>query len=274
MHNFEQGFLSEPFEDVRTAVRTKYAPWHALLQQVNGLSVDTQHSLEIDRHALSHVLGAVLYGRTLASTQAAVLLLEHGLVSQARCLLRSSLETLFTLGAIAKKAALASEVLESHEADRRTIADRMKRWKDPELRKRVDANISEEKLDELLASKAKPLNNFFMAQEAGMEDWYLGLYSILSFPAHNAISDLVRHIVRNSDGEIEALKNEPELDEQESTWAYAIEIQIKAASMLSDIFGSIPFDVQQQENTLRALSMISMGANNSFKADGPDGPRP
>ncbi len=253
MHNFEQGFLSEPFDDVRMAVREKYAPWHALLRQVNGFSVDTQHSLVIDRQTLSHVLGAVLYGRTLASTQAAVLLLEHGLVSQARCLLRSSLETLFTLGAISKKTELAPEVLDSHEADRRTIADRMKRWKDPEMRKHVAANISEEKLDALLTSKAKSRNHFDLAKEAGMEDWYLGLYSVLSFSAHSAIYDLARHIVRTSDGEIEALKNEPELDEQESTWAYAIEIQIKAASVLVGIFGSIPFDVQQQENALRAL---------------------
>lgn len=253
MHKFEQGFLSEPFDDFRSAVRQQYADLRSLLLRVNAQCVSAQHAVNIDPNDSRAMLAAVLFARTLASTQAAVLLLEHGLLAQARTILRASLETLFALGAIYRKPALVPELVQSHEADKRTVADRMLRWKSPELRSVVEQQITEAELKTLLASKARSTNQFELACAAEMEDWYLSLYSLLSFPAHGAVSDLVNHIVTGDDGLIESFKSEPELQGQAASWGYAIEIQLKAAQALAGIFGTVTIDIEVHSNELRTL---------------------
>ncbi|MGZ8163566.1 MAG: DUF5677 domain-containing protein [Halobacteriota archaeon] len=253
MHNFEQGFLSEPFDDVRDTVRQTYAPWRALLLRVNGACVAAQHRIDIDRNDSRQMLGAAYFVRTLASSQAAILLLEHGLLAQARTMLRASLESLLPLGAIYRNPSVVPKLLQSHEADKRTIADRMMRWKSPELRGAIAGKISDDELKTLAASKAPSVNLFDLASAAEMEDWYLALYSLLSFSAHATITDLSNHLVTAADGDVEALKSEPEVDDQASSWGYAIQIQIKALQALAGIFPNVCAGVEAFRTELGAL---------------------
>jgi len=259
MHSFEQGFLSEPFDDIRNQVRRQYSDWRNLLLKVNSQCVEAQHSITIYPHDTRAILAAVLFARTLASTQAAVILIEHGLLSQARTILRASIETLFALGAIYRKPELTDELVQSHEADKRTVADRMLRWKSPELRAAVEKQITESELRAFLTSKARSINHFELARAAEMEEWYLTIYSLLSFPAHGAVSDLANHVVSGDEGLIESLKNEPELTGQASTWGYAIEIQLKAVQALAGIFANVRIDIEADRNALRVLSQKSEG---------------
>ena len=251
--DFAQGFLSEPFNEVRTAVRAKYAPWRELLLLVNGECVKAQHAIEVNSLDPRQMLAAVLFARTLASTQAGVLLLEHGLVPQARTMLRAAIETLFQLGAIYRDPPSTSKIIASHDADRRTVADRMLRWKSESLRNAIRSGISEDELLALKASKAPKLNVYELACKADMEDWYLSLYSLLSFPAHGALSDLASHVVENEDGNVQELRNEPEIGDQESSWSYALEIQIKAADALVGIFSAPQIDTAKFRDALGRL---------------------
>lgn len=255
--DFAQGFLSEPFDEVRTAIRARYGAWRELLLQVNGECVRAQHAIEVNSHDPRQLLAAVLFARTLASTQAGVLLLEHGLLAQARTMLRAAIETLFQLGAIYREPFVTSKIINAHDADRRTIADRMLRWKSEEPRDAIRNEISEDELHALKASKAAGLNVYELACKAEMEEWYLTLYSLLSFPTHGAISDLRSHVVENDDGLIQELRNEPEINEQESSWGYAIEIQIKAADALVGVFGSPKIDTASFRTSLGKLARLN-----------------
>ncbi|MCW5604686.1 MAG: hypothetical protein KIT18_09095, partial [Burkholderiales bacterium] len=207
-HAFADGFLSDIVREVRRDVHEKYAPHVQLAYDANRRAVALQHELRIHPNKLEESLGAVLYARTLAFIQSTALLLEHGLPVQARTVLRASLESLFPLAALTKDRSLASKLLASHNADRRTLVDRIQRWQNPVLRASIDSKLSEADLAAIASGTGKAINIYELAKVADMEDWYLTLYTLLSFAAHSKVSDLDRHVVVNEDGEPIEFQNE------------------------------------------------------------------
>ena len=222
--------------EIRELVGQKYAVWIEIFDEVNNLALERQHEIEIHPEIPTEMYGAALYARTITSTQAAVLLLEHGLLAQARTVLRAALETLFALCAIVAKPALTPKMLDSHEVDKRRIAQRMRRWNAPDLKAAALANTSPEELDSYIASKAQDQNVYNNAVAADMEDWYSTLYMLLSFSAHSAVSDLASHLVLDDQGQVVEFKNEPEIEGQISTWTYSVEIQLKALQAVATLF--------------------------------------
>lgn len=220
---------------------------------LNEQCVATQHELRVNVDMPRELLGGTLFARTLASSQAAVILLEHGLPAQAKAVLRSALESLFALAAIEAKPELALPLAQSQEANKRSMADKMLQWRSPELKASLSAQVSEAELREMASNRTRDFNTAQLAEAAGMMDWYLSMYALLSFPAHANVSDLVAHLVTDDQGNITELKNEPEVEGQESVWAFAIEIQMRAARAVGGIFGINTVDLQTYAKTLNGL---------------------
>ena len=222
--------------------------------QINEQCVAAQYELQIKAEQPRDLLGAAFFMRTIASSQAAVILLEHGLLAQAKAVLRSSLESLFALAAIEEKPELARPLAQSQEANKRSLADKMLQWKGEELKASRDGRIGEAELLELKSNKAaQEFSTWQLAEAAGMTDWYCSLYALLSLPAHATVSDIASHLVTDKHGNITELTSEPEIEGQESTWAFTIEIQLRAAKAVVNMFGVNTIDVSAHENALRAL---------------------
>lgn len=254
MPHFAQGFLSEPFDEIQSAVRYQYASYREVLMRLNEQCVAAQYELPIKSGVPRNLLGAILFMRTIASSQAAVILLEHGLIAQAKSVLRSALESLFALAAIEVKPELALPLAQSQEANKRSLADKVLQWENAELKASLSGRASEAELRELVSNKTREFNTAQLADAAGMMDWYRSIYALLSFPAHANVSDLISHLVTDAHGNITELKSEPDVEGQEATWAFTIQIQIRAASAVAGIFGVNTIDVQAHANALRALA--------------------
>ena len=239
MSQAADGFLAEPLDHIRAQVREKYAGWRKLLIRVNRLAVANQHAIVIHTDSNVERYAAVLFARTLATTQASALLLDVGLVSQARVLLRSALETLFALAAIAKDAGVVEKLVEGHAAEQKRMARSVQLWQHAELKKIADAEAASGRLQSFLDSPATALSTFDLAQKGGLEDWYRTVYMVFSWPVHGAAADLNRHVVMGEDGDVAEFRNEPEIDGQESSWMCAIEILLKAIAALATIFPSV-----------------------------------
>lgn len=253
VHSFADGFLSEAVREVRSEVHNRYAEHVGLTYSINRRAVALQHDLLIHVDKLEEAIGAALYARTLACTQSAVLLLEHGLPTQARTVLRSALESLFPLAAIAKDATLAPALLASHDADRRTLVDRIRRWKDPALRASIDSKVTEAELSAMSAGTGKPTNVYELAKAADMEDWYLTLYTLLSFAAHAKVSDLDRHVVLDETGEATEFQNEPDTSDQGTVWAWVGEVQLAAMRSIASLFSLDANDLESLRERLEKL---------------------
>jgi hypothetical protein len=116
------------------------------------------------------------------------------------------------------------------------VVDRIRRWKDPALRASIDSKISEAELDAMSKGSGKAMNLYELAKLADMEDWYLTLYTLLSFAAHTKVSDLDRHVVLDAKGETIEFQNEPDTSNQEAVWAWTTEVQLAAMRSASAIF--------------------------------------
>jgi len=231
---FLDGFLSEAVRNLRTEAHAASPDLVTMLYSFNRLAVQLMHEVQVHPEKSEEVVGAVLYARTVQSTQAAVLLLEHGLPSQAQTVLRSALETLFPLAAMAKDPRVATELIASHNADRRTLADRIKQWKHPDLRAAVP--LTDAELDAIVKSPARATNIFATAKLAGMEDWYHTLYTIMSFAAHSKMSDLDKHAVADADGALQGLQSEPIVEGQGKVWLWVVEVQLAAMRSTAQLF--------------------------------------
>ena len=253
-HPFDDGFLSAAVREVRTEVHRQYAKLVDLVYRANRRAVALQHALAIHFDRPEQALGAALYARTLASTQATALLLEHGLPSQARTVLRAAIESLIPLCAIAKQPTVATAFIASHDADRRIVVDRIRRWKDPALRASIDSRISESEIEAMTKGSGKATNFYDLAKIADMEDWYLTLYTLLSFAAHTKVSDLDRHVVLDANGNAIEFQNEPDTSNQEAVWAWIAEVQLAAIRSVSALFSLTPEDIDSLSQNLREIS--------------------
>lgn len=240
MSEAEDGFLSEAISsDVCFAVRSMYVEYCTLLNQANRLAVARQHAILIHVDNNIERYAACLFARTLATVQASVLLLERGLIPQARMLLRSALETLFALGAIAENPNVVDRLIEGHAAEQKRVAKSMQLWQHPELKEIADAEATVLDLRNFLDSPATALSAFYLAEKAGLVDWYRTVYMVYSWPVHGAATDLDRHVVLGPDAEASEFRNEAEVEGQESTWLCCIEILLKSLAFLGKIFSGV-----------------------------------
>ena len=51
----------------------------------------------------------------------------------------------------------------------------------------------------------------------------------------------------------ESLENEAQIEDQESSWAYVMEIQLKAADAAFVLFEIAPFETQEYKDAVRSL---------------------
>lgn len=253
MNDYSQGFLTEPFDEVRKVIREEYANWRDLVYNLNKQCVEAQHNLNIKADDTRDKLCAALFARTLASTQGTILLLEVGLLAQAQTVLRSAIESLFRLAALEVKPDLAVLLAQSQEADKRSLADKILQWEAVDLKTSMAELIDEQELIKIKSNKSQEFKTYDFTVTAGLKDYYLSTYALLSFPTHATISDLDSHLIKDNEGNIIGLKNEPIVLGQDFSWQTTIDIQLKAAKSVTGVFGDNSIDIEVYEKNFRKL---------------------
>lgn len=229
------------YDAVRAAVREQYPEWVAVYCKVETRARELQHEPEVHRDDLQQLLVAVLYARTLATVSSAILIAEHGYDVQCRVLLRSAMEALFSLVAIAKDPGIAKAFTLADERERQRMLRRSRSWSSPELRAQATLHATDQKLREIEeaieATDAKSISVEAMAKAAGLHDWYLTAYAVFSGSVHGNVRDLERHLVLTDSREIEAIRSEPVIEKLDRLFLTAVEILLQAMEALSRVFG-------------------------------------
>ena len=209
----EQGFLAGEIDAVVVDIRRKYSAWFAELRPLNQLLVQAQYKISPHQESAQEMFCAILYIRSLHHCQAAVLLLERGMVASAKVMIRCALEGLFNLAACAAdpKIALAFMDADHHERKRgsRSVSQVQSLPEEKKAELRAIQQDADAQIKEL---QAKRLTTRDMADTGGLEDLYLTLYWEFSLPVHSSVRDLDKHLQTNSDGEVVALLSEPTLE--------------------------------------------------------------
>lgn len=192
------GFLSEAAEDSRRKIKDVYSAAFEAARQTNLLLMHVLCELRVDWNSESKTIVAALFVRLVETYQAIVILLERGMVAQGRMLVRTLLDALFSMAAIAKTPSLADAYVAQHYSSVIKALEAAKRWKQPNLQGRLDSA----KLDELIGhnkakrdeTKAKSLKIFEWADKAGLSDFYNVFYVENSSAVHSdmwALNDQV-----------------------------------------------------------------------------------
>lgn len=233
----EDGFLSPQISNWVTVHRKRNAEWFALAADLNRLCFKTRVAIE-NGGALERwkFIACALFLKTHESLQAALILAERGLTGDAKNVIRSAFEGVFSLGACKdagiidklasadlrhkKKTARALLGLPADIGLEAAAADRMQKYLDDNPEKGEDLEV------------------WAMAQEAGMEHMYRLCYASLSNEAtHPSVASLERFIAQD-DTDIRGFQHGPDVPDVAQVVATVCVVAFAALRFMMDKFPS------------------------------------
>lgn len=222
----DKGFLSPAMTEVIAQIRATHATIFDLAERLNVLAHQEMFATEVSSSNAQHLLIASLLHRALTTFQGVVVLCERGLGSEATTLLRTLLEVMFRLVAIAKDAEVGRAYILEDEAHRRKFINKFKL-----LSESVKSTVGSPTLDSLLATISqkiddndiRKLKTQWFAERADLEDFYHSAYSVFSGTVHVNVRDLESALEVNVDGEITGFNYGPRDEELDQLLLTAIE---------------------------------------------------
>lgn len=219
-------FLSPAMSEVIREFRTTYRDLFGLAEKLNEYCNQELFSTEVKSNDAQHILVASLLHRALTTYQGVVLLSMRGMPSEACVLLRTLLEAMFRLVAIAKDSEVGRAYIQEDELHRKKFINKFKL-----LNESTKAAAGNPKLDSLLSTIQKTivdkdireLKTQWFAEQAEMADFYHSAYSVFSGTVHVNVRDLEKALVVDDDGGVAGFNYGPSDEGLEATLLTAIE---------------------------------------------------
>jgi len=183
-------------EEHRTRHDEAFAKVWALVER----GYHTLVRLEVHVESLREVVISTLWVRCLEHAEATLVLLEQGLLAPAQVSLRALTEALFTIRAVANHDDMLKAFLAEDDHHRRKLWGKAKRTSDPRFQSHATPELEAELKAAATASGARELQTQEWADRAGLTDWYLVVYALLTGPAHTKIRDLQRYLREDPSG--------------------------------------------------------------------------
>ena len=241
------GFLAPEIDQVRIAVRSapEYKAWFAYVDDLNRLGFEMLRSHQVsldDRRGLSI---SILFVRIHQSFQAAVLLIERGIVPDARTILRSAVESAIALIALAADESFVDRLVAADRKHKLTIARMC--LEDPDYRATHSAEMIaqlERTVAEMEAlkgelDKAPASIKWDQVAKRYCKDLYNLLYRSLSADGTHTTPDTMNRYLETDDVQITGLKLGPDasnLAEMVDTILNACLAFLWAAQAFADVF--------------------------------------
>lgn len=212
----EDGFLTERRPLLEAGIRQASEPLFARAHQINRDCHRLLFSASPHEEDGREVLVLVTFIRALEHYQAALLLLNGGLIAPAKVAIRAALEAVFAARAIARhdealKAFITDDLLQRRKLIRK--AQQYKHTNLEELRGALTAEFLQNLDAQIAAAGAKSLSTERLAQLAGMHDWYTTAYALLSKTTHSQARDLDCYLLLDETEKIRSLEYAPSLEQ-------------------------------------------------------------
>jgi hypothetical protein len=224
-------------------IRERHGPSFAIADRVHAIALRALPQLEPPKTDNVLFTAAVLFGRILTSFQAAYILAERGMCSDARTLVRSQVESTIFLVALATDSKRVIELLLARDTvnKRKLLAA----WLDdpqavsamtPEHRAQFESALAELKRDH--PGLKDEIDVRQLADSCGMLWLYNTAYRLLSSDsAHTSLQALEHHIKTDSKAEILGLRFGPNPDLVPDTLSGAIPALLTPTLCATQLFG-------------------------------------
>ncbi|MBZ9939472.1 DUF5677 domain-containing protein [Mesorhizobium sp. BR1-1-16] len=210
------GFLAVPHSVFKAPISENYKEMLELARRINRDFHDMLFQSDVRNRDREAIILATLFMRALEHYQAAIIIAENGIASSARVTVRALMEVTFRLRAIATEPEMYQKFIAEDILYRRDFINNILN-NDYSMLKKAKENVTNEILDridaEIKESKPRKYKIKELSQLAGMHDWYVGVYSLLSKAVHTPVRELEDYLEIREDGEIGELKYAPQLSE-------------------------------------------------------------
>ena len=246
----ERGFLGQDVECIRVEIVSRHKPYFDLAYDVNGFCQRTKFLLQVHTQDGQEVIAASLLIKMLSDFQAAIIVLERGLVLQGEELLRCALEALFLVQRVADDPSFMATWAKTDEKDRLRMFEAVQADL-ARLPPAVSASALQEKIDQVRAlietDKIRKLRVADIMNDADVA-WLPSLYMLWSLPVHSAPRAVEGYVQEGPPGTgISALKWGPSEDDLDFTLAMGIVVMLATWKPLAKVFS---FDVENQVDDL------------------------
>ncbi len=206
----KNGFLLD--ESIKGEIRSKNAELFSSCEQLNREIIQKASSAIINLDNLQEILTFSLFLRISSLYQGVLLTSELGMYAEPRILLRSMLETLFSLCFVVSNEKNTEKYAIRSFANKKKLLNKLKSTTSSVI-KDIRSNISDEQIEELnriiKEVGAEELKTITLATESGLTDHYHTAYSLLSESVHSTADDLENHLLLDENREAIGFKFEP-----------------------------------------------------------------
>jgi len=236
MSTFEdEGFLSTSMDEWSRACLGQYPEWFVLCREFNRYCVQLLPKLAHNNRQ-KH-LTVALFLRLLSLFESSIILTERCMVNETKIQLRAMMETLFTLKAVSIDETTAERYYYNNIWEKREALRRYKRYGSDDLLKGLDLDKRLEELNGVIRQKRiVQLTTKDLAEKAGLSDFYVSAYPVLSWTAHSNVIDIGQYIHGESDEEIEEVSWHPLMEGVDKLLLTAMECTIIGLQSVTELF--------------------------------------
>jgi len=256
----ENGFLGAEILHWIKKHRNENQAWFDLCLKLNRLCHTILPTFQIDNNNGQEVICATLFIRALGFYQAAIILAERGLINEAKVILRSLFDVTFAHCAVAK----SEDVMREYVNDdiHRRIHTFKKIKNNPITFKRILTDDVKKEIDSLLAElheakaklKPKEITSRYLADKAGLLDFYDTAYIYFSSTVHSGVRDLEQYLSLDEKGNIKELMWGPSVTGLDSLLLTAFESMWLVVKSAVDLFSLSVGELEALEESYRKLA--------------------
>ena len=210
----KNGFLDDDINTWIEKHRIENKSLFDLCIEINQIAQTQLYKLDVHSKEVQEILLCLLFIKSLSSFQGSILLIERGMLTEARVILRTLLEILYRIGAISKNKEIAVAYVQADERNRRKFLNKFKLLSDsvkeahgnPELDDLL--NTLNQNIDE---KDIKELQTQWFAHKAGLDDNYNTAYSLFSSSVHANVRDLEELVIADDEGNIKEILSGPDV---------------------------------------------------------------
>ncbi len=236
----DNGFLGESIEKWSGEFREKHRPLPDRCEQLNRDAYSLLYSVEIHKDNRREIIVERLFMRAVEFYQAAILLFERGMQTSAKAAVRSLLESVFILRAVAECDKMLEAYIKQDVLERRKLINKAQHNKTPNLELLQEENLDtiKDEINQTIEEKEiKAVSIEEYSRCADMHDWYVDIYSFYLSPAtHSSVRDLEKALVLTEQGETVGLRCGPEDSEAPSLLAHASHCLLFGLAGIANVF--------------------------------------
>jgi Family of unknown function (DUF5677) len=258
----EQGFLSDDIVQYRDQIRQQYAQYFDFIHRVNAFCQEAKFRINGTSANAHNRMAVRLIIKLLADTQGAVLLVERGLASQARTLLRTACETCIILGKLRQNPQFHHVLSAAEELTQVRWLKDILTDKSPSLNTMREYYSSRGITLEKLGRKEKALKDSganrikisSLAQDTGLSGLYYSAYELYCADTHASPYVLDSYSKPDKTGDFEDICPGPVMDNLEDVLLLIPRLMLLSFSAMNEIIAlNLDADFDSLVTELRAL---------------------